>query len=304
MKKFLYLISLIIMLFCLSSCDLLGGFLGGSLSDDDEKFETELNASTGKWQLLGEEETYFIFDGSKDIMSFSYYEQGVEKYSGTYRVIYRGNGKEVITPLTFVFVRNDKEKEDWIGCYVDNFKTDFTQFTITDEEEDLGLIGGTIYTYTYRISELPYKMGTYVLEGKAFKEELNDCKYANEYYIPSGTYSLSSGESFTVLFTKPSTDYLFQFKNGNTICEGTFTIAVDKKTIYLYIEHDVYSKVTKEDKEFYDTTFSIYYPPDIYLRGNFEIVNDCFVINDLYHHTESPIEIPDSFWSFGTYQKQ
>ena len=80
-------------------------------------------------------------------------------------------------------------------------------------------------------------------------------------------------------------------------------MAEDMKTVYLYIEHDPYSKVTNADKNKYDTTFDINYPPDFYLRGDFSNP-DKIVINGLYHHTYSPTKIKDSTWVFGTYVKQ
>ena len=91
-------------------------------------------------------------------------------------------------------------------------------------------------------------------------------------------------------------------KNGDEIVEGLYWVAQDKKTIYLYIEHDPYTKVTKADKDNYDTTFDLNYPPDFYLRGDFSNSNS-IVINDLYHHTYSPTLIQDSVWVFGTYYK-
>ncbi len=295
MKK-ISIICLMLCLFMFSGCDF---FIKET---QVQKFNNELQSTTGKWMLLNDEDTFFTFDGSKDVMTFSYVEDGVSKYSGKFRAIYRGNGDDVTTPLTFIFVREDKQKEDWLSCYVEDFETDFTQFTIFSEEEDLGMIDGTIYTHIYRISELPYKMGSYVLEGKDFKEESNDYKYANEFNIPNGTYSLSSGESLTVVMIKPDTYQLFQYKNGDEIVEGSFYIAQDKNTIYLYIEHDPYTKVTKADKAKYDTTFSMYYPPDFYLRGDFSH-SEYLVINDLYHHTDSPTQIQDSIWVFGRYAK-
>ena len=102
---------------------------------------------------------------------------------------------------------------------------------------------------------------------------------------------------------KPLSYELFQYKNGETIVEGVFWIAEDKKTIYLYIEHDPYTKVTNADKNKYDTTFSMDYPPDFYLRGDFS-KSDSIVINDLYHHEYSPTEIKDSSFVFGTYIKE
>ena len=306
MKKIINLFSIFLLttISCvLSSCDILNGLLGGNGSDNkQENFDTELESSTGKWLLQDDTDTYFTFDGSKNVMTYSYVEDGISKYSGTYRVVYSGTGKNVITPLIFIFTRSDKDKEDWIGCYAEDFDSDFTQFTIKSEEEDLGIIDGSIHTYIYRISELPYKMGSYILEGNEYKVESNNYKYSNQFCIPSGTYALETGERFIFSYTKPVTNELFQYINGETIIEGTITIAEDKKTIYLYIENDPYNKVTDADKEHYDTTFSIYYPPDFYLRGDFSNPNK-IVINGLYHHAESPSEIEDSTWVFGTYIK-
>ena len=266
MKKNINLLS--VLLLTTTSCVLAGGdfiddFLGGNGSNNNEKnFDSELESSTGKWLLQDDADTYFTFDGSKNVMTYSYVEDGISKYSGTYRVVSRGTGKDVITPLTFIFTRSDKDKEDWVGCYVEDFDSDFTQFTIMSEEEDLGIIDGSIHTYIYRINELPYKMGSYILEGNEYKVESDNYKYANQFCIPSGTYTLETGERFIFLYTKPVTNELFQYINGETIVEGTITIAEDKKTIYLYIENDPYNKVTDADKERYDTTFGIYYPPD------------------------------------------
>ena len=306
MKKIINLFSVLLLttISCmLTGCNFLNDLLGGNGSDNkQENFDTELESSTGKWLLQDDIDTYFTFDGSKNVMTYSYVEDGVSKYSGTYRVVSQGTGKDVITPLIFIFTRSDKNKEDWIGCYVEDFNNDFTQFTIMSEEEELGIIDGSIHTYIYRISELPYKMGSYILEGNEYKVESNNYKYSNQFCIPSGTYTLETGERFIFLYTKPVTNELFQYINGETIIEGTITIAEDKKTIYLYIENDPYNKVTDADKEHYDTTFSIYYPPDFYLRGDFSNPNK-IVINGLYHHAESPSEIEDSTWVFGTYIK-
>lgn len=301
MKKLLVL-CLIACMLLLGGCDLLSGPANNEAPKVDE-YEDELQSSTGKWILLDDDDTFFTFDGSKGVMTFSYVEDDTEKYSGSFRVVYRGIGKSVITPLTFIFTRSDKAKEDWIGCYVEDFDTDFSQFTLFTEEEDLGMTDGSIYTHIYRISELPYKMGTYVLQGREYKEESNNYKYADSYCIPTGTYTLPSGESFTFLTVKKNARELFRYVNGDIVIEGTYTIASDKKTIYLYIEHDPYSKVTKADKDKYDTTFDLNYPPDFYLRGDFSS-SDHIKINDLYHHTYSPTEIEDSAWVFGTYTKQ
>lgn len=306
MKKIISLFSifLLITISCMfAGCDILNGMFGEKNSNTKtEEFDNQLESSTGKWLMQDDEDTYFIFDGSKNAMTFSYVEDGVDKYSGTYRVVYKETSKDVATPLTFIFTRNDKSKEDWLGCYVEDFKSDFTQFTIKSEEEDLGMIDASIHTHIYRISELPYKMGCYILEGNNYKKESDNYKYSDAFCIPSGTYRLETGESFTFFYTKKETYELFQYTNGETIVEGVITIAEDKKTIYLYTENDPYNKITKADQERYDTTFRIYYPPDFYLRGDFS--NSSYIlINDFYHHPETPSEVEDSAWVFGTYNK-
>ena len=306
MKKIISLFSIFVFIVVscmLTSCDIANGLFGDNGSKNSaENFDKELESSTGKWLMQDDEDTYFTFDGSENVMSFNYVEDGVDKYSGTYRVVSKGTGKDVLTPLTFIFKRSDKTKEDWIGCYVEDFKTNFTQFTIMSEEEDLGMIDASIHTHIYRISELPYKMGSYILEGNDYKIESNNYKDSNRFCIPYGTYKLETGESFTFLYTKPGSYELFQYINGDIIVEGVITIAEDKKTIYLYTENDPYNKITKADQERYDTTFTIYYPPDFYLRGDFSNP-EYILINDLYHHSESPSEIKDSTWVFGTYNK-
>ncbi|MBR2484940.1 MAG: hypothetical protein IKB54_01140 [Clostridia bacterium] len=290
----------------LTGCDLFSGLFGNKTGDsagDADTYETELPSSTGKWILMDDNTTYFTFNGAKGEMTFTYVEGGESKFDGTFRVVDHGFGSDVMTPISFILTRNDKSKEDWIGCYVEDFKTDFTQFTILSQEEDLGMTDGTIYTHVYRISELPYKMGTYILEGKAFKTESNTYNGSDNLHIPAGTYTLPSGESFTFLMTKPRDYELFQYRNGDTVIEGTFWMAQDKKTIYLYITHDPYTKVKNADKDHYDTTFDINYPPDIYLRGDFS-KSGSFVINGLYHHTESTFDVADTIWTYGEYTKQ
>lgn len=292
---------LLVCIVTLTGCDAFESITGGGTNA--EEFNKELASATGCWRLVGDEDTYFTFDGSKDVMSFSYTEDGAVKYSGTFRAVYRGNAPDIPTPLTLVLQRDDRENEDAIGCYTEGFEEQFTQFTVMKEEEDLGMISGALYTHVYRISEIPYKMGTYVLEGQEYREESDDYGDADSLHIPNGTYALESGESFTFRMTKPTSRELFQYRNGDTLVEGTFWIAADQKTIYLYIEHDPYSKVTPADREHYDTTFDIYYPPDFYLRGDFSEA-ECFIVNGLYRHGETPSELSDEVWVFGTYERQ
>lgn len=299
-KLFLLINLVICLLISLTSC---GIFNNQGKKDNTEEFNDELTSSTGRWNLMGDDTTYFIFNGTKNKMTLEYYEESTLKYSGTFRVVYRGNGKDVVTPLTFIITRTDKEKEDWLGCYVDNFKEDFTQFTIMYMEEDLGMIDATIHTHLYRINEMPYKLGTYILESKTYKEEANNYKYANELSIPSGTYELNENTSITFLMTKPTTSYPFMYQHNDTVIYGYVQIAYDTKSLYLYIDHDPYEKVINDDKKYYDTSFSLYYPPNFYLRGEFNH-HDKLIINDLYHHTEDRTGIDEGIFVFGTYNKK
>lgn len=282
----------------LSGCD-----FPFSEQSDATRYDESMESSTGKWALLDEDDTYFVFDGAEGVMSFSYYEDGELKYSGHFRSVYRSSD-DASTPLTFILTRSGKENKDWLNCYVENFTESFTQFSITSEEEDLGVTDGTVYTHIYRISEMPYRIGTYVLEGEEYKPFSKSGFDDGVYRIPEGTYACEAGQTFTVFPIMNKSYSLFSYTNGETVVEGIFNVASDRNTIYLYIEHDIYEKVRKSDKDNYDTTFSLNYPPDFYLRGNFDINDNSFVVNDLYHHEYSPTEIDDAVWTFSTYVKQ
>lgn len=282
----------------LTSC----GSLFGNKSDTTN-FNDEMQKATGKWMLLDNKDTFFIFDGRENVMTFSYHEDGEQMYSGKFRAIRKAE-KDASNPLSWILTRTDKENEDWISCFVEGFEESFTQFSIMEVEEDLGVTDGTVYTHIYRPSELPYKLGTYVLEGNEYKPYTKTGFDDGVYRIPEGTYKNESGQTFCVTPIMNRSYLLFSYTNDGKTVEGIFNIHTDKSTIYLYIEHDIYEKVKDADKDKYDTTFSLNYPPDFYLRGSFDTSDNSIVINDLYHHTESPTEIEDSFWVFGTYVRQ
>lgn len=302
MKKSIFIISIFASLLSLTACDLFGG-----KNENTVEYNDELDSSTGKWYLLNDDktptDTYFEFDGSKNHMTFKYVEEGNDKYSGSFRCVYKDNNGENTYSLSFIFTRDDESKEDWVYTYVDGFETDFTQFTTIKEERSEGMNDGRIYAHVYRISELPYRLGTYILEGKQYKQEKDNYKYANYYQVPEGSYFLNENISISFVMPKPYHYALFQYKNGDEVVEGVYWTATGKKTIYLFIEHDPYEYIRLEDREYYDMTFSHDYPPDFYLRGNFELTNDSIVINDLYHHEYSPTTIEDKVFKFGTYTK-
>ena len=84
-----------------SGCDLIFGEKSNGMVNYDEK----MDAATGKWLLLDEEDTYFVFDGSEGIMTFNYYEDDALKYQGGFRSIYRSSD-DARTPLTFILTRS------------------------------------------------------------------------------------------------------------------------------------------------------------------------------------------------------
>ena len=71
MKKITNLFSVLLLttISCvLASCDLLNDLLGGNGSNNNEEhFDSELESSTGKWLLQDDTDTYFTFDGSKNV---------------------------------------------------------------------------------------------------------------------------------------------------------------------------------------------------------------------------------------------
>lgn len=308
-KKYLVLFILVLVLvfstFSLVGCGLFGSKTSTSSEEKSVKYDEELNSSTGKWFLLNDNKqptnTYFEFDGSKKVMSFNYVEDGTLKYQGKYNVVYRENTGKNASTLTLCLKRDGEQKDDAIYAYADDFETNFTQFTTIKEERDEDMDDGRIYAHIYRISELPYKLGTYVLEGNQYKQEKDNYTYASRYQVPAGTYTLNDNTSITFVMPKAYSYALFQYKNGNEIVEGVYWTAEDKKTIYLFIEHDPYQYIRRADRDSYDMTFSHDYPPDFYLRGTFEVKNNAIQISSLYHHEYSPTQIQDSVWKFGTY---
>lgn len=237
-------------------------------------------------------------------MTFSYVEGGEKKYGGNFRVVYKGNGSDSTYTFNWILTREKSEKDDWVYCYADDFESSFTQFTTIKEEQDLGVTDGRVYSHIYRPSELPFALGTYVKEGAAFKRERDDYEYANRYQLPAGTYYLDESTYFEIIMPKPYAYALFAYHNGVETVEGVYWTANDKKTIYLFLDHGPYDYVKKQDRSDYDTTFSNYYPPDFYLRGNFDVADNSFTVSELYHHGESKTAVPDSVWKFGTYSQR
>ena len=155
---------------CLVGCEAFGGGLA-------KNYDKEYTPTTGKFCFVDENhqatDNYFIFDGTKNVMSFEYFEEGNKKLSGTFRfVVPSEKGKDRTYCFSYCLDKKDGEKEDVLTCYSDNFSDDdtFTQFTIMQEEKKFTNSDKKVDFHTYRLSELPYKMGTYVKECSSYAE--------------------------------------------------------------------------------------------------------------------------------------
>ena len=84
MRKIINLLSILLLTTTscvLTGCDFLNDLLGGSGSNNKAtNYDSELETSTGKWLLQDDADTYFTFDGSKNVMTYSYVEDGISKY--------------------------------------------------------------------------------------------------------------------------------------------------------------------------------------------------------------------------------
>ncbi|MBR4800312.1 MAG: hypothetical protein IK048_01350 [Clostridia bacterium] len=278
MKKSLIFILIFVLIFAafsLAGCGLLDAITGNS-SDGVEQLFDECNESTGKWfcydYFTGEQtDAYFLFDGTKDVMHFEYFEGDVLKRDGVFRVVNRGVGKSVSVPLSIGFeIKGDSRRRDWIECYADDFKSDFTQFTIMDEYRDAGLSkSGTPLWHVYRLSEMPFKFGTYIKEGATLKEERRDYEYADRYYIPSGEYVHESGAKFTFVTTYYTSALLFRYQNGDNVVEGVYGLSGDKDIFFPYLNYHPGCGLTEEQARKYGNT--LYFPPNYNVYGSFEV---------------------------------
>ena len=290
MKKTVKNILLIIVLaavvvvtsFALSACGLLESITGKS-NDNVEQLFDKCEETTGKWVCYDyftrrPLDAYFVFDGSENVMRFEYYENGTLKRDGWYRVVYRGEDADVSTPLTIgLEIKGENRNKDLINAYVDDFKTDFTQFTVMNEEREMGIneVSGTPKARMYRISEMPIAFGTYVKEGAEPKEERGNAHYADQYYIPSGEYVNDSGAKFTFLTTYPLYGKLmFRYEYGGEAVEGIFTIGKDKDKIFLWIDYEPGAKPTRAQKEEYGMSGGADFPPNYNVYGSFDLSNN------------------------------
>ena len=313
MKKsaLIILISVLILAtFSLAGCGLLDAVTGNS-SDGVEQLFDECTETNGKWVYYDfwtkelDTDTYIVFNGTKNVMTFEYYEDGVLKRDGVFRVVYRGVGADVSVPLSIGFeIKGDAKHRDWLECYADDFKTDFTQFTVIDEYRDKGLTrSGTPLWHDYRLGEMPFKFGTYVKEGSTLKEEKNDYKYADRYYIPSGEYVHESGAKFTFVTTYYTSALLFRYEDGDKVVEGVYGLSGNNDIFFPYLDYHAGCGLTEEQARKYGDT--LYFPPNYNVYGSFYVTDNSpsititrFTAIEGYDYDTSACN-----WRLGTYTR-
>lgn len=207
MKKLVKLIFIPLMAIGLAGCDFLGGIAGG---DTDTIHKKSYEPITGKFVLydatdkrLENPDAYFEFDGSQGNFSMKYYENGELKREGQFnRVVTR---EDYIGKIKDNLHFNVKigNKTEHIGTYTESLDP-IDQFRIIEEYT------GSDTKYYY--SELPYVVGTYVREGKEYKEEAKTTADTD--------YSVPTVENFTCLLNgKYALDedtyfyFVFPYKN-------------------------------------------------------------------------------------------
>ena len=310
MKKVLsYLLACLLLL---SIPALVGCNLSFGTGDSTEQLFERCDALTGRWILYDPStnqptNTSLVFDGAEGAMRFSYYKDGTLVRDGVFRAVYRGEGKDVATPLSIGFEIKNSEHRDWLDCYVDDFKTDFTQFTVMREERDLpNDMTGIPQAHVYRISELPFAYGTYVKEGVALKENKNDLKYANDYIIPAGTYESVSGAKLIFLGDYYCFGMMLRYENGDEAVEGIYTVSPEKDKLFVWIDYQPGHKPTAEEKEKYEMERGADFPPNYNLYGSFAVDGETGEIRlDSFYSIEGDGYDPTAcHWQTGVYQKR
>ena len=314
MKKIVFTVAVVVLLALsiatFAGCGLLDALTGtSSNSDGVEQLFDECTESTGKWYCYDyftkeRIDAYFKFNGEKNAMHFEYYEGDVLKRDGMYRVVNRGNGSNVSVPLSIGFeIKGNSKYRDWLECYADDFKTDFTQFTVMNEYREAGLSSrGTPVWHEYRLSEMPFKFGTYVKEGASLKEEKKDFEYADRYYIPSGEYVHESGAKFTFVTTYYTSSLLFRYEYDDKVVEGVYGLSENKDIFFPYLNYHAGCAPTDEQAKKYGGDM-LYFPPNYNVYGSFEVTDtnlsitiSRFVAIEGYGYDTSACD-----WKIGTY---
>ena len=262
----------------LSGCELFDAITGKG--DAAKQLFDECTETNGTWVFHDfwtqekDADTYLTFHGNKGEMTFEYYEDGVLKRDGVYRVVYRGETADVDIPVSIGFeIKGDSKHRDWLDCFVRGFRSDFTQFTVMREERDLGIneVTGTPQARTYRMSEMPFKFGTYVKENCQIKT-IEDDRDVSTITVPSGTYiSEQNGATFTFMQTYPLFNgSLFRYTYGGNTVEGVYSVGVDRDKLFIWIDYQEGAKPTRQQKQEYEMESGLGFPPNYNIYGSFD----------------------------------
>ena len=138
--------------------------------DTEEEHLREYEPITGKFVLHDAldkryeyHDTYFIFDGSRNVKTVKYYENGELKREGQFNKIltYKDRIGKWCDNL-HLNIKIDSKTYEHISTYTESFEP-LNQFRILEEYKG--------FDERFFLSELPYVMGTYVRENAEFVEE-------------------------------------------------------------------------------------------------------------------------------------
>ena len=175
--------------------------------DTDEQHLRSYEPITGKFVLYDNldkrfeyHDTYFVFDGSKGVMSVKYYENGELKREGNFnKVLTYKDRIGTWSDNLHLNIKINSRTYEHISTYTESFEP-LNQFRIIEEYKG--------FDERYYLSELPYVMGTYVREGKEYVEE----KYHNN----DPDVMIPTENNFTVALDgkfKLDDDHYFYFLN-------------------------------------------------------------------------------------------
>ena len=211
MKKTVLIPLISILSFGFSGCDILIQEMRG---DTDTQHMSSFEPITGKFVLYDNmdkrfeyHDTYFDINGSKGNFHLKYYENGVLKRDCNINKIvtnpeYNGQWKDNL----HFNIQNGNDAEH-IRSYTESLEV-INQFRILDEYHKSD--------QRYFLSELPYVIGTYVREGKEYKEEA----YHTNEFDPQ-TPSLSNVTAALPGTYKLDDDHDFYFVNPRGFTAGT-----------------------------------------------------------------------------------
>lgn len=214
MKKYIRFTLLSLIMISSSSCGMFESLFGG---DTDTVHKTSYEAITGKYYLYDSldkrhnyTDTYFDINGKKGDFTLKYYENGVLKKDGVFQRIVTYKDKIGTWKDNLHFNIKCGDTSEHIGTYTESFDP-IDQFRIVEEY--------TGADTKYYLSELPFVIGTYVREGKEYKEESAPTGDTN-YIIPTletftsglnGIYRLDENHYFYFLFPNINDNYAFGY---------------------------------------------------------------------------------------------